>query len=605
MKKTKYYAWMMAAALAMTGCSDEIDTGGENGGATIEGVDGYVKVAINLPTADINTRAANDDFEDGLPDEYKVNGGVLAFYTASSSVDADANAIFVRAYTLSDANFGAWVDVNDNVTTKSILIHEAPMPTEGNSMYALVVLNQNGIVSVTESDGTMTVGSTTISSTSNNKLSDLQKSITAAAGNSITVDGFIKNEAGSASFLMSNSPLVDASGNYVVNITETPSVGLHTLTKVDVYETEDDANAVQNPNQIYVERAVAKVTMTGWKKTEGTNGGDDTYSIDVSGTNSLYDEGKVVLQGWVLDVTNNSTSLVRDVDAANITSWISYDTPTGLTGSATNRFFSNSPLAAGGTVTTPFYRTYWAETSHDSYVATNYTIYTEQTFPSTANKATDDDDVSHPLYCFENAITAAQAASTNNIETRVLIKATYFIDPNQSEGTDFFVIGGARDQGCLTETEFINWIEKATSVTSGTYTVSTSATAGTYKDVDGIKTLFGLTGTDADNTAQSILDKTGEIMYFVNGDTYYEAARIEHFGPYYTIDPTGDATVTEANSLGYYGVIRNNWYEIHINSINGPGEPTPPTDKPSGKEGYMNAQINVLSWAKRAQSVDL
>ena len=89
MKKTKYYAWMMAAALAMTGCSDEIDTGGENGGTTIDGETGYVKLAINMPTVSgTDTRAANDVYKDGVPAEYKVNDVYVAFFYGTSESDA-------------------------------------------------------------------------------------------------------------------------------------------------------------------------------------------------------------------------------------------------------------------------------------------------------------------------------------------------------------------------------------------------------------------------------------------------------------------------------------------------------------------------------------
>ena len=60
--------------------------------------------------------------------------------------------------------------------------------------------------------------------------------------------------------------------------------------------------------------------------------------------------------------------------------------------------------------------------------------------------------------------------------------------------------------------------------------------------------------------------------------------------------------------LGRYGVLRNNWYEINVQSIKSLGDPnvtevTPePVDK---KESYISVDINVLSWAKRSQNVDL
>lgn len=45
-----------------------------------------------------------------------------------------------------------------------------------------------------------------------------------------------------------------------------------------------------------------------------------------------------------------------------------------------------------------------------------------------------------------------------------------------------------------------------------------------------------------------------------------------------------------------------------INSVSGPGEPEIPgiPDEPVNKEhSFINAEINILSWAKRTQDVDL
>ena len=79
MKKTKYYAWMMAAALAMTGCSDEMEGPGDGPGTTIDGEMGYIKVALNLPTTSGTSTRANDVFDDGITAEYDVNNIIIAF----------------------------------------------------------------------------------------------------------------------------------------------------------------------------------------------------------------------------------------------------------------------------------------------------------------------------------------------------------------------------------------------------------------------------------------------------------------------------------------------------------------------------------------------
>ena len=55
-------------------------------------------------------------------------------------------------------------------------------------------------------------------------------------------------------------------------------------------------------------------------------------------------------------------------------------------------------------------------------------------------------------------------------------------------------------------------------------------------------------------------------------------------------------------------MVRNNWYDISVTSIKALGSPnvTEVTNEPvDKKESYISVKINVLSWAKRTQSVDL
>ena len=112
-----------------------------------------------------------------------------------------------------------------------------------------------------------------------------------------------------------------------------------------------------------------------------------------------------------------------------------------------------------------------------------------------------------------------------------------------------------------------------------------------------------------------------EIKYYNKGVTYYYTSLIKHFGDNpteYESDADGNneggtadegAFYEEAKHLGRYGVLRNNWYELNITSVSGPGEPEIPEpedpDRPDGTHSFINAQINILSWAKRTQDVEL
>ena len=57
-------------------------------------------------------------------------------------------------------------------------------------------------------------------------------------------------------------------------------------------------------------------------------------------------------------------------------------------------------------------------------------------------------------------------------------------------------------------------------------------------------------------------------------------------------------------------MLRNNWYEIEVTGIKGIGSATVPdvNDDPTpddNVEKYISVKINMLSWAKRKQSVTL
>ena len=63
------------------------------------------------------------------------------------------------------------------------------------------------------------------------------------------------------------------------------------------------------------------------------------------------------------------------------------------------------------------------------------------------------------------------------------------------------------------------------------------------------------------------------------------------------------------NWLGRYGVLRNNWYDLTIEKISGPGYPDVPEVKPDTPDDedtkYINVSVKILDWAKRSQKVDL
>ena len=179
---------------------------------------------------------------------------------------------------------------------------------------------------------------------------------------------------------------------------------------------------------------------------------------------------------------------------------------------------------------------------------------------------------------------------------------------------------GTRDEkGAVSYT----WTMKLENLKDGTTDLSPA-------DVAAVNALTGVASTlSASHTG------TTKIYKYVGGVTYY-AARIAHFGDvetpwsapndayndYAKIYPSDGQSIhgtpvnygtDRANALlGRWGIVRNNWYRITVNSIKGLGSPVPedfssnvtPDDNPSPSY-FIAAHIHILPWAVRNQSVDL
>ena len=237
----------------------------------------------------------------------------------------------------------------------------------------------------------------------------------------------------------------------------------------------------------------------------------------------------------------------------------------------------------------------------------------------------------NPLYCLENTF------DINNMKqgqtTRVLVKATYTPNVLASEsGTDktFFMIGTSLDIW-TTKTlkdQIASKAKEALRITTDPTVELTGdlLTAGTHvltKSNVSIKIKEGETETEKvdDKLVATLNTKLGldkdkgiGIKTYKNGESYY-IARIKHFGDDLTPWEAGDETYGANDAtqnkkyLGRYGVLRNNWYDLTINSISGPGYPDVPEVKPGDADDedtkYINVSVKILDWAKRSQKVDL
>lgn len=596
MKKFKYFALFIAAGL-FAACSDNLNEGNGDNNDGPKVTEGYVRISINTPTTRGNISRANDDKDgnldlvDGVENEYAINDGIIAFF---KTTEETTPATFVSAYNLTIGDIQG-DDSNSQITEKVVTVSQAPVVQKNEQLYALVILNKPSFVTVSETNLQISGTSVTTFADFTNFLENQQLS------DYTTTNGFT----------MCNAPL----SNVVGNNTYDSSVKAMTLVPVTVYSTENEATSNPAAN-IYVERVVAKVTLSGFKKEDKT--------IDVT-SNGLYNGDIVQLDGWTLNVTNKSTSIVRNVSGFTTSGWLHSDNGN------ISRFVGTLPITSSNT----YYRIYWAEDKNYTTGANSeFTIYTTNDAGSITpsepiweteiydNANTTDDNA---LYCFENTMDYDKQIPANT--TSVLLKTTYmtkFGDQAKATAQDFFLCGvnpvkypkqNDIEIGDGTVTDIITHIkDNVTGELIDNIAIRDNAPAGKYDSADELNTLLCNKDLGEDNTEtdlsdeqkQAIWNAIGTIRYYKGGINYYYSIPIRHFSDSET--PWTDGEKYTMKHLGRYGIVRNNWYEINITKISGPGEPgieepeEGPNDKP---KGYIQAEINVLSWAKRTQDVEL
>lgn len=580
---------MLAATMAMAACSDSLDESGNTGQGPLTG-EGYVRVAINMPTVS-STRAFSEDtdLDDGLDNEWTVKKGIIAFFEGTKT-GGEAEAKFVKAYDLgTPSNNLVGGQVSNKPYSKTL---NAPMLSdENNQMYALVILNNgatNNLASVDNEGKRLTL-----------KNGDAPIMLESGTSTFKELDGakwaLNSDEVTSSAngFLMLNAPLYDG-----------VSKKAQTLVPVKVYPTEEEAG--QNPVNIYVERIVAKVDVSIPDLAQiGTDSKKEGLAVK---ENTVYTGDQVVFVddndgaeplGWVLNVTNKNTKPLRNV--SGIADWLDNTKFPTLVG----RDFIGTTFVEKVEGQYDWRRIYWAIDNNYDATSTDFNIYRSNSEGSSLPaewKAYSESTTAGivPQYCLENTAPAADMKENNT--TCVLIKAIYLVDGIDAEDKSFFMIGD--NAVTLSKAEFLSKIKTDLGIAddAGITLGINDVDGGYYKGASKLKELIsGLEGSGT--TYDDALNGLGEVRYYKNGGCYYYSVPIQHF----TIEQPKGQAVTDANFLGGYGVVRNNWYQIQINSVSGPGEPgVDPGEEPIVKdEGYLNCTINVLSWAKRSQGVDL
>lgn len=593
MKKQFGLPLMLASALAFSACSSDDVAENGNGSLTDFTNGGYVKMAINMPTVKSSEGAfkgKNDDYQDGTPDEYAVNNTTVIMFQGNNENDA----IFHSAYNITDT-WNPELAPNGQISSILQLTKKVNEPAIGSNLYALVVVNHNGLLEV-GTDHTLKVN--TVGFTGN--FTDFKNKLATAAD----VSGTNFSGAGKGLF-MANAPLSKGTGGTAKS--DGPVTTLVNLTS-DVYPTEAAAEA-RPAAHIYIERGVAKVTFINPKT-------DANFTTDAFSNGKGVADVKYTMDGWSLDITNKNSYLVRHVDPT----WNAYSTD--LTGVAVTNPFR---FVGHTAVKDDLYRTYWAE--DPNYSSTPAAAFNKVAGVADINKGFGSDK---PLYCLENTFNVDN--QNQDATTRAIVRVKVKI--NGTEG-DFYTVNGGKTT--LYSKENLDNLVKNAIITNSDVVAANSGTAPNATDItlsysdlgDNVQKVDGITLRLADGTFLSaktnynsiltaVNDAVKNITKYVDGYVYYPV-RIKHFGDeltpwaqaYDANITTGKiypATKKEERYLGRYGVVRNNWYELEVNSIKGIGYAViPPANNVPDDvlDQYISVKINILSWAKRSQREDL
>ena len=552
----KKYLFIALAAIGFAACVEKIDDNAPHNGEVEESF-----IAINLMSADLDTRAATDEYgyDNGTEAEraiksayfffFKENGD--AFNVTTSAPGGEKNHLQL---TIEETTGADVVTLNASDIKKAVLVlntYKGVYPSQ-----IVAVLNW------TPTEKTYS-------------LTELHEEL-ATLGN---------DEYG---YVMTNSVYMDGAGEIVDAVPVTPS---------NIKTSAEDALAA--PIDIYVERIAAKVVLTATGKVEGsTDNIFDTQKnstpIVLSGPSSDIDV-YVKLHGWELYNDYNNSTLLKNINP-------SWDvTALGLTWNDI-----------------PYYRCYWAQSQSEDPEDSFSWKYEDNNFPTAYGF-----NVDGYTYCGENTndedlrtkvILKGQLMQKNENDTysplelarwygteyagRVALKTAV---ANSLKFTLFYSADGESFHGitpddleCVAGTANAEAYEVV-------FQLSTTGRAKTwyqYSSANGY-VVFGDNGIDGDNFTKTNahLSTVEPALLYAEGQTYYYVD-IEHLG-------TAGAK---------YGVVRNHVYQIDVKSIMGYGSPvyigtsnivTPPEYPIEDESSYVAARINVLSWKIVKQEVNV
>lgn len=607
---------LLSAVLLMAACSDsqepeapEVDI------LSRFNSEGKAYLTLQIPLGVQPLTRAEDDFEfnDGDVDgkEYKVKDAYIIFFAGTD----EASAKFASAYCVTPSPVK-----NDNVqitTTATITLSDANLNT-GDKLFPFVVLNNNNSAITSQSltrvifanDGSpveLTGGSSTFS--------DLENVVIA---NYRDENGY---------FLMTNATLAKAN---------TAGASLLHLPQMEAsyfYPSEEQSR--QNPaGHVNVERLAAKATVSGL--------GPGTHII-IGNEYATFEDGDLM---FTLDNYNTKSYAYRHLSA------VSY-----------SRFVENTAVE-------PYYplvyRTYWGEDVNYSGKAglvykdhANRAQISWKAISASDYCAENTFDVGHMQDdCTTSVLVRLQLNNKGDFYTTSVTGQDIIFQPPsntlEEQGTSASSsFSRTRSNVVKYDGQYIatiddylrtwlmqqsaalrNWvrdyagnepkhlkIEVSGNAETGLASATLSQTAQTsgtgYNKFESLTDAYAETGGVTLKTYLQALLNSLTIKFYDDGYCYYRVL-IRHFNDDADQTPWNSAASMSDNTtavvyggdaekyLGRYGVVRNNWYNIKINSVTHVGSPIIPaltSDADDKVEQLLNATLQISGWEWHDQNL--
>ncbi|MDE6301691.1 MAG: fimbria major subunit [Muribaculaceae bacterium] len=564
----KFQKFLMLAGVAalMASCSQDepLSVPQDAVSAEIAANDSYVLIGFEMPSQ--TGRAAEPaDEDDSDPAEYKVlNGSLLLFKNAATG---EGDATFVRRLAIG-SSWEAETEHKDISRQTKVALQIPAGTLEAGATYSGVI-----VLNAPSGYKWPTAPVTGENPQPGQKFSDW-----ATTAQNIT----FTTKVGSSTYMtMVSAP------KYTGTTSSSSTATLVNIPQNKIVKSLDELDSSKPAATFYVNRVAAKISVVS---------SEDDKTFTLTGD----DAGKIVLDGWDVDIVAKNAFPIQNVNGLDLSK------PYMNTKAAS----SFSGFARCSWAKSPNYSTELKEEADRKAAFTYIADVTEGSWPACK-------------YVKEN--TMDYAYQIQNRTTRVVIRANFIKNGNEKAATifKFGKLGTALD-----ETEFLAAVKtKADIIIAGDATVSLKddLSSGNKAIADVVEVKKGATEFTTQEYAQlavqlGLSSGTAEdIAVYIGGVCYYTVL-LRHFlstdgkpeegtavaaapdfqkGEAYTID-----------HLGRYGILRNNWYEITVNSVGKIGEPVipTPTDDPDDKDDGLQAinfDIFMLNWAKHSQTANL